>query len=1149
MPTIAELQIKLDSRPVVEGTKALNDFSTAAERASKATESKKVSDDNLANSAKKVATETDTSSKAIDRQNKQFETLLGKIDPITKKLSDLAAQEKLLFANKDKLSVGAFDAYNAKLQESFDKLLNVNAAQKNVSQSAGEVPDRLNKVAQAALNSADAQEKLTTAFRGASEAEQGLVSSGAVEAANRRAAAALEEFNAKRQLKGATDAAAAAEKGQAESLNVLLNRIDPTIKKLQELESLQRDLNKQKLSGNINVAEFERYNRILESNKETLTRYSQALNTTGKTAKETAFALRGLPAQFTDIVVSLQGGQAPLTVLLQQGGQIKDMFGGIVPALKAVGGAALAMITPVSVAAGGLAVLGIAAYQGSEELNAFNKAIILSNNAAGVSASQFSQYRNELDSTVTTAGKAAEALTLIASGGRVAGESFQKVAESAILFQKATGQALAETISDFNAIGKDPVDAAVRLDEKYKFLTASVLAQAQALVALGNDSEAATLLQDKLAEATTDAAKKVIEQAGYMERAWNGVKSAITGTYDALKQIGRDTTTTDELTFLEGQLRALELRQENNNKYLGGLGGSGIQKEIDEQKKLIAQKKLRLDYEKYIANEQAKEEDTRRDAVSAQVSSAKRYENAQKGVEAAETNLRKIRLENQKITAGGNVTAEQTIMMTRNEARAVEELAKAKEKESKSKRTPLDTREVTEVKNNLDQLTAEYDGYYKRVTAIGQSGIVSAEATFNSQKSILAAQRAAVSASYDAQIESLQALRDNKKNTAAQNISLDNQMAKAESDRIVALEKIDAKQDVLLAKEQGRLETRTRNIAAYKASLDAQLNNLQEEGARRADGVGRGDRQAGVARQLASNDRSFERQQRELTKSLSDGMDPEEYTAKLKDLEKAHTEMTAQIVKNDEEIQAANADWTNGFTAAVENAQEAGMNFAGSIQQALTGAFDTAADSLANFVLTGKFNFKDFTVSILSDLAKIAARQATLGALSSLFSFIGGAAGSAFGGAGAGTTTASSGFSEYGQITTVQEKGGAWNGGTQFFAQGGAFTNSIVSSPTSFPMSGGKKGVMGEAGPEAIVPLARTADGSLGVRMVGGGEGSGGGVNVYISITSEGTTTETDEPQATQFGKDIGDYVDSRYQTLLSRDLKPGGQISRAIGG
>jgi lambda family phage tail tape measure protein len=1148
MPTIAELQIKLDSRPVVEGTKALNDFSTAAERASKATESKKVSDDNLANSSKKVATETDTSSKAIDRQNKQFETLLGKIDPITKKLSDLAAQEKLLFANKDKLSVGAFDAYNAKLQESFDKLLNVNTAQKNVSQSAGEVPDRLNKVAQAALNSADAQEKLTTAFRGASEAEQGLVSSGAVDAANRRAAAALEEFNAKRQLKGATDAAAAAEKGQAESLNVLLNRIDPTIKKLQELESLQRDLNKQKLSGNINAAEFERYNRILESNKETLTRYSQALNTTGKTAKETAFALRGLPAQFTDIVVSLQGGQAPLTVLLQQGGQIKDMFGGVVPALKAVGGAALAMITPVSLAATGLAVLGIAAYQGSEELNAFNKAIILSNNAAGVSASQFAQYRNELDGTVTTAGKAAEALTLIASGGRVAGESFQKVAESAILFQKATGQALSETIADFNAIGKDPVDAAVRLDEKYKFLTASVLAQAQALITLGNDSEAATLLQDKLAEATTDAAKKVIEQAGYMEQAWNGVKSAILGTFDALKGLGRDTTTTDRLAELQRQRKSYQDSIDTNASLgLKGFGQSGNIQAVADIDKEIAQVKQRIQYEALLAKQEADTEKARREAVSAQVSSARRYENAQKGVEAAESNLRKIRLENQKITAGGNVTAEQTIMMTRNEARAVEELAKAKEKDSKSKRTPLDTREVTEVKNNLDQLTAEYDGYYKRVTAIGQAGIVSAEATFNSQKSILAAQRAAVSASYDAQIESLKALRDNKKNTAAQNISLDNQMAKAESDRIVALEKIDTKQDQLLAKEQGRLETRTRNIAAYKASLDAQLNNLQEEGARRADGVGRGDRQAGVARQLASNDRSFERQQRELTKSLSEGMDPEEYTAKLKDLEKAHTEMTAQIVKNDEEIQAANADWTNGFTAAVENAQDAGMNFAGSVQQALTGAFDTAADSLANFVLTGKFNFKDFTVSILSDLAKIAAKQATLGALGSLFNIVGGAAGSYFG--GAGTTTATSGFSDYGQITTVQEKGGGWSGGTQFFAQGGAFTNSIVSSPTSFGMSGGQRGVMGEAGPEAIVPLARTADGSLGVRMIGGGEVGGRGVNVYISITSEGTTTETDEPQATQFGKDIGDYVDSRYQTLLTRDLKPGGQISRAIGG
>lgn len=1138
MPTIAELQIKVDSSPLEQATKGLNDFAVAADKASSATNRKKVADDQLATTAKQTAVDQDNAAKATAKQSKELETLIGKIDPVTKKLNELAKQEALLFQNKDSFSPAVFNAYNQKLEESLNKILEVGSAQKSLSSSTDGVPERLKAVAQASYDSALAQEKLTTAFRGASEAEQGLVSSGAVSAANARAAAALDEFNAKRQLAGATNSAADAEKNQAESLGVLLNRIDPTLKKLQELESLQKQLNSQK--PNLSTEEYEKFNRILDANRQTLSRYNTALQTTGKTAKETAFALRGLPAQFTDIVVSLQGGQAPLTVLLQQGGQIKDMFGGIVPALKAVGTAALAMITPLSV---GLTVLGavaIAAYKGSNELTAFNKALIQSGNFAGVSAPQFTQFRDSLESSGLNAGKAADALTQLASGGEVVGSIFTKVAESAILFEKATGTALNSIIEDFNSIGKDPVNAAVRLDEKYRFLTASVLAQAEALSRNGQDSEAATLLQERLADQVKLTADEMIDQAGYIEKAWTGVKGVITGTWDALKGIGRQTTSLDELNKLIEQRTILENRQANNQKYLGGLGGSGIQKEIDDTNALIKQKQLLINYEDFGAKNAADAEDKRRDAVSAQASSLKRYETSVKGVAKAEDDLRKVRLENQKIKDGGEpISDRQAEVMATNEARAIEALTKAKEKEAKVRSTPINTRDVTEVKNGLAELTAEYEGYYKRVTALGEANVVSAEATYRSQKAILEAQRDAVSQSYDNQINSIQKLRDNKKNTAAQNISLDNQLTKAESDRAIALEKVDAKLDVLQTKEKGRIDKRTASISAYKDALDAQLESLRDEGQRAIDGAGRGDRDAAVAKQLADIDRTFDKQQRSLAKSLGEGMDPVEYAEKLRDLKDAHTEMTNQIIANDAGIKEANADWTNGFTKAIANAQDDATNFAKATESAVTGAFNSMADALATFVTTGKLDFRSLTISILSDIAKIAARQATLGALSSLF-------GGVFGGAAsAGTTVASSGFSEYGQITTVQKDGGAWNGGTQFFAQGGAFTNSIVSSPTSFPMSGGKTGVMGEAGPEAIIPLSRAADGSLGVKMVGGG--GSGGVVVYVSITGDGTSTETTDTGYSGFGKEIGAFVESKYRELQSRDLSPGGTLTRAI--
>lgn len=938
-----------------------------------------------------------------------------------------------------------------------------------------------------------------------------------------------------------------------------LNSLVPYRAELRNLEQQEKVLRAQKDAGMVTteaqIRDYDKASAAIARNRSEINKRIQSGNAAGLSYKQEMAALRGMPAQITDIVVSLQGGQAPLTVLLQQGGQIKDMFGGIVPAIKGMGTALLAMVNPATVSAAIIATLGAAAYVGSQEITSFNRALIQAGSESGITAGQFTTFRDQLNDTTTTAGKAAEALTLIAKSGRIANDMFKGVAESAILMEKATGTAMSETIADFTALGKDPVDAAVRLDEKYRFLTASVLSQADALVKQGKESEAVKLLQGELQEATTSTATEMIAQAGYIERAWSGVKGIISETWDVMKGIGRESDANS------ASLRAQQLlmertvaRLKEGNAFSSGMSDSDIannpavkyiQSQINKYQELV-------DISTKDAEVKAKAEMARREAVAAEASSQKRSESSLKGVEKAELELLKVRRENAKIKAGTDtITPEQNERMLKNEARALKELADEKEKANKPGRAgALDTRDIKEVKNNLSVITAEYEGYYKRVTALGAANVVSDEATYRSQLAILESQRKAVSDSFDSQIASINKLKDNKKNSNAQNISLDNQLSKAQADQLVALEKIDAKKDSLAAKERGRIDEMERNVASYKAALDAQVQALEDEGARNADGVGRGGRQANVARQQAENDRSFAKQQAALSKSLGEGMDPDEYARKLRDLGAAHTKMTEQIIDNDRDIQAANADWTNGFTAAIENAQDAGMNFAGSMESALTGAFNSAGDALANFVTTGKFNFKDFTISVISDMAKIAAKQAAMGALSSLFSIAGSVASSYFGGAsgGGGTTTGTSGFSEFGQVTTVQEKGGAWSGGTQLFAQGGAFTNSVVSSPTAFGMANGAMGIMGEAGEEAILPLTRTRNGDLGVRMTGGGsdtQSSGVLVNVYVS--GEGTSSESSEEGYKGFGKEIGDFVDARYRTLMEKDLKAGGTLNRAI--
>ena len=116
-------------------------------------------------------------------------------------------------------------------------------------------------------------------------------------------------------------------------------------------------------------------------------------------AKQYAASLRGVPAQITDIVVSLQGGQRPLTVLLQQGGQLKDMFGGVLPAARALGSTLLTMINPATVLATAIGTLGYAIYQGMDESERYAKALITSGNAAGMT-------RAEMDALAQRVGEA-----------------------------------------------------------------------------------------------------------------------------------------------------------------------------------------------------------------------------------------------------------------------------------------------------------------------------------------------------------------------------------------------------------------------------------------------------------------------------------------------------------------------------------------------------------------------------------------------------------------------------------------------------------------------------------------------------------------------------------------------------------------------
>ena len=129
----------------------------------------------------------------------------------------------------------------------------------------------------------------------------------------------------------------------------------------------------------------------------------------GQQAQLSGQQMAQVSAQLQDLFVQIQGGQAPITALLQQGSQLSAVFGGVGNAVKAVGSAIGPVGAVVGLAVGSVAALALAYNQGAEEAKAYTRALVLSGNASGVTLCQLHEMAREQTLKVGTQGEAAAA--------------------------------------------------------------------------------------------------------------------------------------------------------------------------------------------------------------------------------------------------------------------------------------------------------------------------------------------------------------------------------------------------------------------------------------------------------------------------------------------------------------------------------------------------------------------------------------------------------------------------------------------------------------------------------------------------------------------------------------------------------------------
>ncbi|MGV7210504.1 phage tail length tape measure family protein [Oxalobacteraceae bacterium A2-2] len=326
----------------------------------------------------------------------------------------------------------------------------------------------------------------------------------------------------------------------------------------------------------------------------------QGLNRTGVSAAQTAAALRGVPAQFTDIVTSLQGGQAPLTVFLQQGGQLRDMFGGAGAAARALGGYIVGLVNPFTVAAAAAAALALAYKQGSAEADEYRRALVMTGNAAGTTTAQLAGMAQAISKQVGTQGDAATALAELAATGQVGADNLQQFGATAVRAQESLQAAISDTVKDFAELGKSPLQTSEKLNEKYHYLTLAVYEQIKALEQQGRSEEAATVAQQAYSDMLNSRSGTMKENLGTLEKAWKGVADFAKDAWDKMLDVGREDSFDKQLAKAEA---ALEKAKRARFTFAGG--GADGKADLDNAQAEVDRLKARADAEKRLAGIQA----------------------------------------------------------------------------------------------------------------------------------------------------------------------------------------------------------------------------------------------------------------------------------------------------------------------------------------------------------------------------------------------------------------------------------------------------------------------------------------------------------------------------------------------------------------
>lgn len=989
-------------------------------------------------------------SEGLKEQQNALKGLLENIDPVTKALNRLDEQQESLrkFQAKGFLDTDTFQAYNKILDDTRLKLTDT-----------GEAAAR----AQAELAATQAAEK------------------------------------------------------QSAALKNLLGSIDPTIRAFNSLDEQHAQLVAHFEAGRINGAQFEHFNTILNQTRErlsgvadvlpeALSRQEAAARRAGISVGQYSAALRTLPAQFTDIATQLAGGQSPFLILLQQGGQIKDSFGGLGPMLQALrdalfgfneesretsesaagisdaaeglnntseaaeklgraGGLLNTFNLAIAGSVGLLALLAGAAYSSSQQFDNVARSLILMGGAGFSSMQQLNDAAKDVaDNAGASLAESVDTLVQLNDTGKYTADQMTKIAKS-ILAMGDAGLDTKAALADFSRLANDPIKALASLNQQYGFVDEAMMKHLITLEKTKGKTAAANEAITLFADTMEDRSNKIVEATDNIGQAWNGIKAF---SSDIFGQIGVTVRAwgnqiIDIFELVKASIKDLFLNITSlDAKFTGTIAGwaekipgggalaNFLGMDVEAMKKAGAEADKEIEANKKRYNELWKR-------VTAP--------NAQANYEAE--------------ARGANVKGDGG---TSRESRdAVSKLAQDSDKKTKEAKATLDAGDRT-----LENYRAQARTLTETLETLRQTGETHAKNTeFSKQQSRFAElDEAAKTRALTAQEKSLLSSREAILNAA--------KVVDQKNKEVEAQQKING-----LAQQANK----------YVTQMSEKTDALRDS--------------AG----LSSRQTQRMMEEAQLRQGWLNGggkLDDAGYKKELAALRKYYAE--------EDKLRG---DWKAGAVAGWNEYLDAATNTYDAVKNVASSTLTGLSNMLTELMTTGTASVKEFGKSMLKMILQITNQLLVAYAVQAAMGWING-------GSKVGSTPGGS-YANAAAGLTFNAKGGVYDSPGL-----SKYVNGVYDSPQYFTFQGASKfakgGVFGEAGPEAIMPLAKDSAGRLGVRAQGGG-GMAPVINTTVNVDAGGSATVQSSSSGDAMGRALADEMQNAALQVIQKHLKPGGMI------